>query len=238
MKKVFFALILSFFVTKPAFCDSLEEYEKECLSFIKAPEVVVSSAYGKLRYRYDKDETFLRQETEKKFRDAGESMPKEFTPIGLTKVRDIFDFNLTVGQIEVSKGYVCLYPEKIDVRLEYYMPTIYILKGLAEGTCQYDLAVRHEKTHVQIYIEALDYFLPILKQETEELFGKIGVRVALPQNAQETAKALNEAYLKTIQKKVDAWHTEVETEQMKLDSLENYMMENLLCQKMDKAEAE
>lgn len=233
MKKVFFALILNFLMIKPAFSDSLGEYEKECLSFIKAPKVNVSSAYGKLRYQFDKDENFLRQETEKKFKDAGEEMPQEFTPIGLTKVRDIFDFNLTMGQIEVSKGYVCLYPEKIDVRLEYYMPTIYILNGLKEGTCQYDLAMRHEKTHMQIYIEALDYFLPILKQEAEDLFEEIGVRAALPQNAEETAKALNGVYLEKVQKKIDVWHEEVEAEQMKLDSVENYMMENMLCQKMD-----
>lgn len=233
MKKVFFALILSFFVIRPVCAQSLEKYEKECLSFIKAPEVSVSSAYGKLRYRFDKDKDFLRRETEKKFTESGEKMPKEFIPIGLTKVRDIFDFNLTAGQIELSKGYVCLYPEKIDVRLEYYMPTIYILEGLKEGTCQYDLALRHEKTHMQIYIEALDYFLPILKKEAEGLFKKAGVKAALPEEAEEVAQALNKAYLQILQEKIDAWRAEVETEQMKLDSVENYMMENLLCQKMD-----
>lgn len=91
-------------------------------------------------------------------------MPQDLVPVGLTKVRDGFDFNMTVGHIEISHGYSCLYPQEINAHLGYYVPTIYILKDLQKGTCLYEVALRHEKTHMQIYIEALDYFLPEFKK--------------------------------------------------------------------------
>lgn len=234
MKKVFFALILGIVFVKPLRADVLAEYQKECLSFIDRPETEVSSSYGKLRYKYDKDAAYLKRETEKKFSFQGMKMPETFVPIGLTKVRDVFDFNLVIGQIGISKGYTCVYPTEIKARLEYYMPTIYILNTLREGTCLYDLSLRHEKTHMQIYIEALDYFLPILKKRIDKLFDEVGVKVvARGESAETAAKALNEAYLEPVKKIIDSWRKEVETEQMKLDTPEHYMIENMLCQKID-----
>lgn len=240
MKKVFFALILSVWTVNFAMADSessLKRYEEECLSFIDKPKVEVTSSYGKLRYSYDKDEAYLKAETAKKFREQGEDMPADFVPIGLTKVRDRFDFSLEVGQIEVSKGYVCLYPSKIKAHLGYYVPTIYILNSLKKDSCLYDLSLRHEKTHMQIYIEALDYFLPAFKKTAEGLFERAGVKIAQRgDDLEKAARELNDAYLKIISSKVDVWHKEVEAEQLKLDTPENYIIENKICAEIDEKE--
>lgn len=235
MKKVFFSLIFWCFMVCPATAENnLAKYEEECLSFIKAPKVELTSTYGKLKYNFQKDSTFLRQETAKRFQDLGEELYDGFEPVGLTKVRDAFDFGITVGQIDISNGYTCLFPETIKVHLGYYLPTIYIANSLKEGTCLYDIALRHEKTHMQIYLEALDYFLPQLKDAVNGLFDKIGVKIVKRAAAGKgAAKELNDLYLAQIQGKVNRWRKEVEKEQLKLDSPEHYIIENKLCEEIE-----
>lgn len=235
MKKVFFSLIFGCFLVRPVMASNdLAKYEAECLNFIKRPNVELTSTYGKLKYNFQKDSAFLQQETAKRFQDVGEKVYDGFEPVGLTKVRDAFDFNVTVGQIDISNGYTCLYPETIKVHLGYYVPTIYILNSLKKGTCLYEIALRHEKTHMQIYLEALDYFLPQLKEMINGLFDTVGVKIVKRAKAgREAAKEVNDLYLLPVQKKVDQWRKEVETEQLKLDSPEHYIIENKLCEEIE-----
>ena len=236
MKKVFFALIfMSAWVNNAhsVAADDLQRYVEECLSVIDKPQVEVTSSYGKLRYNYTKGKEYLRRETIKQYEENGREVPDDFIPIGLTKVRDGFNFNMSVGQIEISHGYECVYPE--ETHLGYYTPTIYILKDLEKDSCLYEVALKHEKTHMQIYIEALDYFLPEFKKTADGLFETVGVKVVAPgQRADIVAKELNVAYLQTLQQKVERWRQEVEDEQIKLDSAEQYILENKLCEKFDK----
>ncbi len=236
MKKVFFALIfVGTLVNNATAADDLQRYKEECLSVIDKPQVEVTSSYGKLRYNYTKGKEYLRRETIKQYEENGRKVPDDFIPIGLTKVRDGFNFNMSVGQIEISHGYECVYPERIETHLGYYTPTIYILKDLEKDSCLYEVALKHEKTHMQIYIEALDYFLPELKKTADGLFETVGVKIVAPgQRADIVAKELNVAYLQALQQKVERWRQEVEDEQVKLDSAEQYILENKLCEKFDK----
>ncbi|MBP5698354.1 MAG: hypothetical protein J6W96_02360 [Alphaproteobacteria bacterium] len=235
MKKVFFALILSLFLAIEAQAtENTQKYLNECLDFIQPPEVNLYSSYGKLRYKFDKDINFLRQKTAQKFANQNKTLSDAFLPIGLTDVRDVVDFDFNVETMGLSHGYVCVYPKSLNVRLEYSLPTIYILNTLKEGSCLYDVALRHEKTHMQIYIEALDYFLPILKSYIEEQFSQIGVMVvARGDFVEDAATQLNQAYFSSIQKRIDVWRREVEAEQLKLDTPENYILENRLCQEIE-----
>ena len=101
------------------------------------------------------------------------------------------------------------------------------------------MALRHEKTHMQIYIEALDYFLPEFKKAAAGQFDKIGVRVVGPgESADDAARELNEAYLNDMKKKVEHWRREVEQEQMKFDTPQNYILESKLCEEKDKPVSE
>jgi len=236
MKKIFFALILNlFFIYSAKATDGLERYREECASFVKRPQVDLVASYGKLRYKFDKDAEYLRRETREKFAEQNQEMDDDFVPAGLTKVRDTFDLDFTAGSFGVSHGYICVYPETIKARLEYTHPTIYILNSLDKDSCFYKVAVRHENTHMQIYIDALDYFLPKLKKYMEGLFDEIGfIVIAKDESEEDAAKKLNEAYINAIQNKIEEWHKEVETEQLKLDSPENYALENMLCQNIEK----
>ena len=237
MKKVFFALILGLAgINSAQGADETERYVEECLSIITRPTVKVTSSYGKLKYNFDKDRAYLRRETEKKYHGSGWKMPDELVPVGLTKVRDGFDFNVIVGQVEISHGYSCLYPKEIDAHLGYYIPMIYIAKDLPKDSCLYEVSLRHEKTHMQVYIDALDYFLPEFKETTTGLFDKIGVRVVgAGESVDAAARELNDAYLNEMKVKVERWRKEVEQEQMHFDTLENYILESKLCEGIDES---
>ncbi|MBR5598974.1 MAG: hypothetical protein IKW39_02930 [Alphaproteobacteria bacterium] len=235
MKKVFFTLIfLLGFVNLVNADENIKRYEEECLSLIEKPSVSVSSSYGKLRYNYSKDSSFLRKETEKKFAERGLEYPKEFEPMGLTQIQEGFEVKMNVGTVSVSHGKQCLYPENIDIFWGYYLPVIYIAKELAEGTCLYDLTLRHEKVHMRIYIEGLDYYLPKLKVVADSLFDKKGVKIIdKNQDLESSAKEFNEGYVRYVENIVKEWHKEIEAEQMELDSINNYILEAKICAGID-----
>lgn len=232
MKKIFFALILNlFFIYSAQATEDLDKYKEECASFVEKPKVELVSSYGKLRYRFDKGADYLRQETNKKYAEQDQVADVTFEPAGLTKVRDTFDLDFTANSFGLSHGYFCVYPETMKARLVYTHPTIYILNTLEKDSCYYKVALRHENTHMQIYIEALDYFLPKLKKYMEDLFDEIGfIVVSKDESIEEAAQRLNQAYINAIQRKIEEWHKEVEIEQLKLDTPENYALENKLCQ--------
>lgn len=235
MIKVFFALIFVLSLVNFAYAnDDLKRYEEECLSIIDKPKVKVSSSYGKLRYNFDKDSEFLKKETERKFVEQGVEYPKGFEPMGLTQVRDGFSVKMNVATIGVSHNKVCLYPENIDVFWGYYLPVIYVANELAEGTCLYDLTLRHEKVHFRIYIDALDYYLPKLKKITESLFDKKGVMIIdKDKNLEFAAQEYNEKYVRYVENLVNKWRGEIEKEQMELDSIKNYILETRICAEVD-----
>lgn len=235
MKKVFFILISSIFISFPAQSEEdIAKYKEECTSFTDKPEINISASYGKLLYKFDKDDDFLKQKTTEKFAKQGQAMDNSFSPVGLTDVRDVLDLDFQAETMGLSHGYTCIYPKKITVNLEYSLPTIYISNSLKPETCLYKVALQHEKTHMKIYIDALDYILPILKNYIKSLNDSIGVRItARNESPEEAAKELNALYFAKIQQLITAWRKDVEKEQLKLDSPEHYILENKICEELN-----
>ena len=103
----------------------------------------------------------------------------------------------------------------------------------------YDVTIRHEKTHMQMYIDALDYILPQLKRTVKGLYDNIGVKVVKSGvDYKEVAGELNKAYLSVVEDKIVKWRGDVNKEQMKLDSLEHYVIENRICEEEEEFIAE
>lgn len=231
MKKVFFALIFNFFVINFAFALSNDDrFVKECVSLVDKPSVKIKSSYGKLRYDFGKDAKFLTSKTAKKYTEYGLRFLEDFEVAGLTVVSEGIDVDIEVGMVSVSKGNYCVYPKNIEAFLGYYSPTIYVLNSLKKGSCAYDVALRHEKTHMQIYIEALDYFLPTFKKYVNDLFEIEGVKIISDRReAENAARELSDKYMESVKNRINSWRKEVEAEQLKLDSKENYILENRIC---------
>ncbi len=235
MKKIIFALIFNVIFINNSFAQqNLQNYIDECYSIIENPKVKLTSSYGNLRYDFSKDADFLLRETIIKHKQVNMELPEGQKPIGLTKIKDKLDVQIEVGVIGVSDGYTCLFPKSIKAHLGYLIPTIYIQNDLHKDSCFYNVALKHEKTHMQIYIEALDYYLPKFKQKLEKVFDELKIDIITPEeNVGDSAKIYNNKYVEYLQKDVDEWRKQVEVEQMKLDSIENYMLENKICKEID-----
>lgn len=238
MRKVFFALIFGLLFADLACANSeLDHYKEECIGIIEKPKVSVKYSFGRLRYDFKKNRNFIEQEKKKNaiYENVEELENVEID--GLTSIRNTFEVNVEAKQIGVSDGYQCVYPEAIDVYLGYFAPIIYIANDLPKDSCRYNLALRHEKTHMQLYIESLIYILPQLKQKAIRSVEDIGVKIVKgDSNIENVAKVLYEEYVKYLKDFVESWQKDMFSEQLKLDSYENYMIESRICKEIDNLE--
>ncbi len=223
MKKIFFilTLILSGLVSSGAAartgCERL--LPKSRLSFY--------TSYGKLRYDFSKDQMGI-------------------TNVGIkfgVVEKGVFANGLATGtvkwEIDVSSegrmgsgGTVCAYPVEIKFYLGFADPRIYVSRDLRKGSCMYDLVLRHEQTHQQINVKALDYFIPLFRQALEKISREIP---AQPVEAATTAalsrgsEKIAELYSRRLEPLINVFKKELEIEQGKLDNPSNYEFENSIC---------
>ena len=238
MKKVFFALIFSCsFVNICCANDDLKRYKEECLGIIEKPKIKVEYSFGRLKYDFEKNREFIKKERKRSDIYVENKYDEDANIDGLTSVRSGFEVKVDTQQIGVSKGYKCVFPENIEVFLGYYTPKIYIANDLPKDSCRYKLALRHENTHMQIYIEALLHFLPILKEQTYKASQDIGIKIVAPnEDAKSAAESIYNEYVDYLNKKMLHWQNEMLDEQKKLDSPENYIIESRICSEIDELE--
>ena len=223
MKKLFFILTillgLSLSFEAAAF--------NRCAELKPNPRLSFYTSYGKLEYDFSKDQ------------------------MGITKVgmnygvieKGIFANGLATGtvkwEVDVSSegregrnGEICAYPVEIKFYLGFAEPKIYVSRDLRKGSCMYDLVLRHEQTHQQINVKALEYFIPLFEQALNKISKEIPAepvgamnRAALSRGSEKIA----EAYSKRIEPLINVFKKELEIEQGKLDNASNYAFENSIC---------
>ena len=223
MKKLFFILTVllgtSLSVEAAAF--------NRCAELKPQPRLSFYTSYGKLEYDFSKDQ------------------------MGITKVgmsygvieKGIFANGLATGtvkwEVDVSSegregrnGEICAYPVEIKFYLGFADPKIYVSRDLRKGSCMYDLVLRHEQTHQQINVKALEYFIPLFEQALKKISQEIPAelvgamnRAALSRGSEKIA----DAYSKRIEPLINVFKKELEIEQGKLDNASNYAFENSIC---------
>ena len=117
-----------------------------------------------------------------------------------------------------------------DETIKNVNPTIYISSDLAEDSCRYKVALRHEQTHQQINLEVFDYYIPIIQRRFEEavkryalISSKRDINLTLAQ------EKFQDKYLAAVNEVLKEISAEIHNEQLKLDSAENYSYEMSLC---------
>lgn len=212
---------------------NIDKYKSECLALIDKPEIKVTSSYGKLKYDFSKSDDFLFEKTMDKYQEYGIEI-SSFKTVGLTTVTVSFDFDMEVGVVSLSDGYKCAYPSKIKTYLGYQVPTIYISNSLEKNSCFYNVSLQHEKTHMEVYICALDDFLPVYKRKIIGLIDEVGVLVmSKKSNTEKGVKMLNKEYVEKAKNIVNIWKGDVEREQSKFDTLEHYTLESRICNELN-----
>ena len=69
---------------------------------------------------------------------------------GLTEYELQAQFDMRLEPVEVAVGRFCLYPIRINPKVEVVKHLVYVASELERGTCEYDVVYAHEGQHVQI----------------------------------------------------------------------------------------
>lgn len=224
MKNLFYMLIFTFFSTTVY---AQTAAETACRKVMRPPEIEISASYGKLKYDFSKNNRTL---TRMHLRQYGGNVPTGKFVHGLATHDLTTEINFKLRKNTLPSGFVCVYPANIELKIGIKNPTIYISKDLKEGSCLYQIAMRHEQTHQQINTEALEHYLPLLQKrflaavkKNALLSSRSDINLTLAQDK------FKDKYLQALNLVLDEIETEVNTEQAKLDSEENYEYEASLC---------
>lgn len=182
--------------------------------------------YGELKYNNDKSAAELG-----KIYD--EIMPNHSSRNirGLTLLAPHMDFNIHIKDVNVD-GYKCFYPQSIDLHLKYN-PTIYLVNTMQEGSCLYDLTLRHEYTHLDIGHQLLTEFAQNLEFQIRQVIENTGVRLVAEagSNVRQEGAELNALYQEQIKVFFHHFTDELVKRNQLIDTKENYKEESVLCPK-------
>ncbi len=219
MKKLFFVLTFLFFL-------SFNVWAADCSDITFEPEITVNYSFGNLTYDQSKsiDQITILS------RQINQTESSSFAE-GLSTVDIRFKINVTTMAQPIDRYKFCVIPSKIDIFIGLTKPVIYLANSLIEGSCKYNIVLRHEQTHQQINKTTLEYYLPIFKAAVTNILKKSS---AIPINdtsqIEFVTKNLTESYNKTLLPLVDYIKKEISKEQLKLDNQINYKYEYKLCE--------
>jgi len=121
-------------------------------------------------------------------------------------------------------------PDTINIYIGFRNPVIYLANDLKPDSCLYHLVVRHEKTHQQINVNALEYFIPLIYNRIKLMAKQMK---PLYVDSEDKFKAgtdeMTAFYAKQINALVEEFKNEILEEQRKLDNRQNYAYESAVC---------
>lgn len=219
MKKLFFILTFLFF-----FC--FDALATTCADISVNPNITVTYSFGKLSFDTSKDvKTISNIAKEFNLFENGASTR------GLSTADIKFDISIQTVAHPIGINQFCVVPSDITVFLGIEKPIIYLANTLEKDSCEYNIVLRHEKTHQQINKKTLEYYLPIFKASVVNIIKNIpAVSINNTSKIEETTRLLTEKYNKKINFLVEFIKKEIAQEQVKLDHIDNYRYENQLCQ--------
>lgn len=228
MKKLFYVLIFSFICHfSDAGAATVAEAEKKCRSVMRYPQVSISFSYNKLRYDHSKNSRTLARLSKR----SGRPVTPGHQVNGLATYDFEMNLDFTVAKDVLSDGIVCLFPEKVILRFELKDPVIYLSRNLKPNSCLYNIALRHEQTHQQITTEVVEHYLPIIRERFLNTVENHSLVSSVDDVNLELARdSLRQRYLSVINPLIDEIQNEINREQSKLDSSENYEYEASLCE--------
>lgn len=227
MKKVFYILIFVADLFFSRLVCAQTATQKACNKVMRPPEVSFSVSYGKLKYDFSKSSRTL---TRMHMKQYGAQVPDGQYVNGLATYALTTDLSMNFTKTRLQDGTVCIYPEKVDLKIKNVDPTIYISADLEQNGCRYKVALRHEQTHQQINFEVFEYYVPIIQRRFEEAVKKYALISSKRDiNLTLAKEKFKDKYMQAVNELIQEISSEINNEQIKLDSAENYNYEMSLC---------
>ena len=203
---------------------------RECESMTVEPQINFTTSYGKLVY----DFSLSKNELSRIARQAG-IFEKGVFAAGLALVNINSEYELSTETRATQSNERCIVPVGLNVYIGFSRPIIYLAKELQHGTCSYNLVLRHEQVHQQINVQALQYFIPMIRRELNAAAAKIPAVYVGPLETEDKAlEQLNRRYAEIITPQVNRLRSQILAEQRKLDNSRNYKMEGDVCRKFNR----
>ena len=197
-----------------------------CADITPSPVIKYSTSYGRLNYDFSKNNQQITQVAQ-----TYGIIERGLFAAGLATVNVNWEISInTLGQI-IDDYNICVIPTTVNVFIGYNQPQIYISKDLEPDSCEYKVVLRHEQTHQQINKTALDYFLPRLKEQINQIIKTVGpTPVSSITDIDKATIDLTQTYNQKIAPLINDFKNELLHEQSKLDNHTNYEHESKLCQ--------
>lgn len=220
MKKIFFILTLILIPFRVLASDI-------CGDYIPSPEIKFMTSYGRLTYNRSKS----KQELTKIGKEYG-IVEQGLFASGLALVSVIYRVSANTVRKKNRAGTYCVMPVDVEVFVGYQDPEILLSRELKEGSCEYNVVLRHEQTHQQINTAALRYFLPKLKESIEAIVRNTPpIEIRNKNDSEKATQDLINAYMRQLSPLIEFFKKELLREQKKLDNHKNYQMEGNLCRR-------
>lgn len=231
MKRFLFALIFCYFAVAPrAEAASYDKIYKMCMEEKKPVQLNLKTSFGKLKYDKNRNSQYIeRIAMQNKYDRKAQS--HKYRMLGLADFSITTIANMTVESWVSPQGYQCVIPVAVNLFVGYLDPTIYIAREAQRSRCRELLTMRHEQTHMQINILALEYFLPQIKElayQQAQLIDPVLVDTRNQKIKQEVDKAI-EPFNMRIQNLMNQFVRYLKEEQFKLDNERNYNFESAIC---------
>lgn len=230
MKKVFYTLIFLSFACFSHSADAAN-MNLRCKPFVKSPKVTIKAVFEPLKYDSSRASRTLENMHRKEY---GGQTHEGYRINGLTPYNLKTTLEFDVIKKVFNDGVTCFYPGQITLVLTFKDPVIYLARSVKKGTCEYDLTLRHEQTHEQINVEALEYYLPKIRDSFLAAVKKYAVAgrkkddIAL----EKVQESLQKKYFDAINPLLKELEEEIAEQQNKFDTIDHYNYESSLCQVM------
>jgi hypothetical protein len=135
---------------------------------------------------------------------------------------------VTVGSNGITNPFTgrhCLRPI-VDVRLAFEPMTVFITSDQRQGSCQFDVTMRHELQHVSVYTTFLDTAAAEVEQYLKRHFGN---RIYYFESAEEAQKRMSEETSQRVGPFVEEAMNRVRDLQAPLDTPDEYLRLERSC---------
>lgn len=134
--------------------------------------------------------------------------------------------NLTFKNRNMPDNSYCVYINNAHLKVGFKKMTVYISRQINENSCRYTVVKNHEFEHVKRHADGLARAIPSLKK-IETLISNIPTRHG--SDKQKVHKEMQDEILVKLQEIFSKLESDINLENAKLDTFENYRREAKLC---------
>lgn len=228
MKRIWqkFFIILTAVSFVPVCADAASRYywKRRCLEYMNAnpAEIEISYNFGQLQY----NNTLSSKDIQKKV-TPNDSVQAGTKYMGLTLMNHYNKvYVMSSVPQELGDGYYCTYPIRVQVITGYAEPTVYLANSMKKNSCLYRKTLRHEYQHVDNAHIYLNLYIQALEKKIPKMIKDIGPLLSTEENPEQNLFSL---YKKQIDTVYEHYFNEYREKNQKMDTLQNYEKESLLC---------